>query len=144
MILGDPPVSLAVWVIFLPMRKLAFAAVLAGCFLGGCRWKGAESFLTATTPQEPIGGKGQWSGDPYAKSSVAEASGGTITTSNYGKGARTGTNAPLVPSYDQPAKGSGQQPGEFTVEAGPGYGKVNGPAMQASPSEAASLSTKGG
>ncbi len=120
--------------------------VFAAMTLGGCRLKGAEGFLAATTP--PPQGQGHlgtaaWPGDPYAKGGIAEASGGLYPGTNYGKGARI-TAAAVNPSFDQPAKGSGSQPGEFTNEAASGFGKSNGPGLQASPSDVNSLSSRHG
>jgi hypothetical protein len=113
--------------------------LLAASLLGGCRFKGYESFESATTvPDQPR----TLSGDAGASGGIASASGGTKTVTRYGEGARKTAPEPLVPSYDQPAKGSGQQPGEGTVEAAPGYGHANGPAFQNAPGSVASTSTR--
>jgi hypothetical protein len=100
--------------------------------LGGCRFKGGESFLTATTPQprQEDGRFGSWGGDPYAKADMGEASGGVYTRRNYGAGARTDGTGPLNPAFDQPAKGTGLHPGDQSVEARPGFGHTNAPAHQ--------------
>jgi hypothetical protein len=120
-----------------------FVGLLALSALGGCRSKGIESFTSASTPVPPLGGA-EWGGDPYAKGGIAEASGGTQPQTNYGKGARAGGAANVDPVYDQPAKGSGSQPGEFTSEARGGFGKSNGPGLQPSPSDVNSLSGRAG
>ncbi|HSI73927.1 MAG TPA: hypothetical protein VK934_12190 [Fimbriimonas sp.] len=120
-----------------------FVGLLALSALGGCRSKGLESFNSATTPVPPLGGA-KWGGDPYTAGGIAEASGGTIAATNYGKGARPNTAANVDPVYDQPAKGSGSQPGEFTGEARGGFGRSNGPGLQASPSDVNSLSGRAG
>lgn len=124
--------------------KLVLGVMVAGFVLSGCRFKGVESFLTSTTPQPPIGQSNEtWKGDEYARGGIAEASGGLNAETNYGKGARANTTAPVVPSYDQPAKGIGGQAPEYPVQAGPGYGHSNGPALQNSPSDAYSQTVRG-
>ena len=115
---------------------LVVSSVLGGCNL--VRFKGVESFESATTlPTEPR----TLRPDPGTSGGIASASGGTRTKTRYGEGASLTSTAPLVPSYDQPAKGSGNQPGENPVEAAPGYGHDNGPAFQNPPGEANTTST---
>ncbi len=120
--------------------------LLAVMMLGGCRFKGAEAFLAATTPM-PDGkghlGTADWSGDEYALGGIADATGGLQPGTNYGKGAMA-TSAPVNAAFDQPAKGSGSQPGEYTNEASSGFGKSNGPGMQPAPSNVNSLSSRHG
>lgn len=122
------------------LAVVLLAPVLCG-LLSGCglvRFKGVESFESATTlPTEPRTLKG----DPGASGGIAMASGGNHAKTLYGDGASLTATAPLVPTYDQPAKGSGNQPGENPVEAAPGYGHDNGPAFQNPPGEANSTST---
>jgi hypothetical protein len=125
------------------MRSTAakFSVVLlAGVLLGGCRFKGWESFESATTPFHRDNSS-DWHGDPGSAGGVAMASGGTKTQTTYGAGAKADAAAPLNASYDQPAKGSGQQPGEGTIEAAPGFGNANGPAFQNTPGSVESAST---
>jgi hypothetical protein len=114
--------------------------------LGGCRFKGGESFMSATTPM-PEGkghlGTAAWKGDPYTNGGIGEANGGLKPGTNYGKDSRV-TNAPVNPAFDQPAKGSGSQPGEYTNAAASGFGRSNGPGLQASPSDVNSLSSRRG
>ncbi len=118
------------------MKRLATLTILV-MGLVGCRYKGGESFLSATTPQEHVPVKG----DPYTNGGIASASGGLKTATNYGKG--SDANSPgKVSSYDQPAKGVGQHPGDPTVDAAPGYGKSNAPAFQAEPSSTSSTSVR--
>ncbi len=121
-------------------KSSKFAIVLiGGVLLGGCRFKGYESFESATTvPDQPR----VLAGDPGASGGIASASGGTKTVTRYGEGSRATAPEPLNPAYDQPAKGSGQQPGEGTVEAAPGYGHANGPAFQNTPGSVSSTTTR--
>ena len=93
----------------------------------GCRFKGGESFASATTPHEP---KASYQGDPYSNGGIADATGGAKPETRYGMGAKTGAAAKPNYNYDQPAKGSGQQPGE-----NPGTGVGNAPVQQGKPSE---------
>jgi len=109
-------------------RAFAFAMLAVCCF--GCRFKSWESFESATTPAARAS---EWKGDEGSFGGIQEATGGLKSQTSYGFGARNNTTAKLNASYDQPAKGSGQQPGENTVEAAPGYGKINSPAFQSSP-----------
>ncbi len=112
------------------MRRIAWLAsglVLVSA-LGGCRYKGWESFTTATEPnsfQAPA-----VKGDPYGFGGVAVASGGLKPQTNYGAGSDPNSKGPVNPSFDQPEKGSGQQPGEYPNVAAPGFGQDNGPGMQ--------------
>lgn len=118
----------------LGLTLFAFAAI-------GCRSDGVDSFVSATTPVAPLESEGQWTGDPYTASGVALASGGTEPNAQYGNvvgqpNARGGSRpypGPLNPSFDQPAKGVGNQPGEYPVEANPGTGHSNAPANQPLP-----------
>jgi hypothetical protein len=123
--------------------KWAFGVLLASTVLGGCRLKGVESFLAVTTPNGPIG-EAAWGGDEYAAGGIAEASGGLHSKTQYGNGAKNNGTGSFDTGYDQPAKGSGQQPGEFTNEANSGFGKNNGPGLQAAPSDVNSISARAG
>ncbi|MEZ0327047.1 MAG: hypothetical protein ACAH95_14200 [Fimbriimonas sp.] len=120
--------------------------VLAAMMLGGCRFKGAEGFMAATTPM-PDGqghlGEAPWKGDPYTEGGIGDANGGLHPQTNYGKGS-TITSGAVNPAFDQPAKGSGSQPGEYTNEAASGFGKSNGPGLQSSPSDVNNLSSRHG
>ena len=121
-------------------KSSQFAIVLvAVALLGGCRFKGLESFESATSVS---GTERTLPGDPGASGGISTASGGTKTVTRYGEGARKTAPEALVPAYDQPAKGSGQQPGEGTIEAAPGYGHANGPAFQNAPGAVSSTSTR--
>ena len=117
------------------LAVLAFSVV--GFGLEGCRYKGGESFLSATTVQEHVAVKG----DPYTRGGIADATGGVNPSTNYGKGADP-KSPNKVSSYDQPAKGVGQQPGEAMVEAAAGHGKSNAPAFQSDASSSSSTSTR--
>jgi len=121
-------------------KSSKFAVVLiAGALLGGCRFKGVESFESATTvPDQPR----TLPGDAGASGGIASASGGLKTVTRYGEGARKDAPEALNPSYDQPAKGSGQQPGEGTIQSAPGYGHANGPAFQNTPGTVSSTTTR--
>jgi hypothetical protein len=118
--------------------RLAVLAVLSSIVLGGCRFKGVESFISATTPNP----EGSWSGDPYTGIGYAEASGGTNTKTRYGAGAKQTTSAPLDPVFDQPAKGTGHHPGENPGSAAAGFGLSNGPGMQPSVGDASSTAVR--
>lgn len=110
--------------------RLAFlAAVVAS--LSGCRFKGYESFRSATTPN-PID-YSKVKGDPYGYGGIADATGGLDPKTHYGEGSKeSGT---VRPGYDQPQKGSGNQSGEYPNVAAPGHAQTNAPAYQPSPSD---------
>jgi hypothetical protein len=113
--------------------RIALVGLLVGLVSIGCRPRGVESFISATTPVKTAD---KYEGDQYANGGIADASGGTKTEAQYGKGAKSGADAQPNYGYDQPAKGSGQQPGE-----NPGTGVGNGPALQGNPGDYSS--TKG-
>lgn len=97
--------------------RIAILGLVLGLFLTGCRSKAAESFISATTPHEE---KPRYMGDKGSNGGMGGANSGTKLA--YESGARAkGT----VSAYDDPAKGTGQQPGENPSAGGP-----NGPAMQ--------------
>jgi hypothetical protein len=118
------------------------SVVVLGGILAGCHSDGIDSFDAATTPVPRIG-DAAWKGDKYAYAGAAGASGGTKPDTQYGDTAR-GTRGKLNPSFDQPAKGVGQQPGEYPVEANVGFGHSNAPANQPSPNQANDITTRGG
>ena len=97
--------------------------------LGGCRFKGFESFETSTTPVE----YNRTNGDKYANGGIAYASAGTKVQTRYGLGSDPNSPGKVDSKLDRPAKGSGQQPGEEGGDAAPGYGKSNAPANQPPP-----------
>lgn len=107
-----------------------FAGLSLLVLLGGCRFKGVESFETATTPQSYHATRG----DAYGNGGVAYATAGRNVTTRYGIGSNPNSPDKVDPKLDRPAKGTGQQPGEIGGEAAPGYGKSNAPANQAQPS----------
>ncbi len=126
-----------------PAFRLALlAAVVASA--SGCRFKGYESFRSATTPRPDFYKDRQFGESApkdsvaadwgkYSNGGIADASGGLNPQTRYGTGARqTGS---VLPGYDQPQKGSGQQKGEYPNAAAPGYGQTNAPAFQPSPSD---------
>lgn len=116
-----------------------------GVSLTGCYHPvGIDSFTSATTPVPPLGQSDQWKGDPGAAAGVAEASGGTMPATPYGNTARTYATGKIDPSFDQPAMGTGKEPGEYPVEARAGFGNSNAPGNQASPSEANNPTAQGG
>jgi hypothetical protein len=108
---------------------------VAGLALTGCRFKGWESFTSATGPEDPsqpspvVAVKG----DPYSFGSEAAANGGLKPATNYGAGASTTPKGKLNTSLDQPEMGSGQQPGQYSTAAAPGCSEDNGPALQPQP-----------
>jgi hypothetical protein len=108
-------------------------AVICGVvMLGGCRFKGIESFETATTPVK----FGKAVGDKYAGGGIAYASAGTHPATRYGQGSDPNSPNKVDPKLDKPAYGSGQQPGDMSSEGGAGYGKSNAPANQGTPTTA--------
>jgi hypothetical protein len=117
-------------------RILRLLPLLAVCLLlGGCRFKGWESFTSATGAPDPavpnpvVAPKG----DPYSFGSEAVASGGLKAETNYGAGASLTSTGKLNPIIDQPEQGSGQQAGQYSSEAAPGYAQDNGPSLQPQP-----------
>lgn len=126
---------------FIGLAALAFA--LSGCTI---RFKGVESFNSATTPvkysSSDASTAGKWAGDPYGNGGIARAAGGLHTETNYGKGANVASTEPVDLRLDQPEKGTGQQPGEYHVDHGTGYGLTNAPISQSTPSDANSVSAK--
>ena len=126
---------------------LVLAAV--GVAASGCtvRFKGIESFNAATTPvkyssQLPDSDPGKWHGDPGSFGGIANGSGGVQPKTHYGEGSDPNSQEPVNPLIDQPAKGVGQQPGEFHQDSGTGYGQSNAPVAQPSPSSANSQAGK--
>ena len=114
---------------------------LAVFALGGCRYKGWESFMSATTPNHPmVKGPRLVQGDAYAFGGIGQATGGLKPATNYGVGSDPNSPAPVNPSFDQPEKGSGQQLGDYPNVAQPGAGQENGPGLQPRPD---SLATEG-
>ena len=105
--------------------------------VSGCRYKGWESFTSATTPNAPVVASGgrALAGDPYAFGGVGSANGGLKPETNYGIGSDANSAGRVNASFDQPEKGSGQQPGDYPNEGGPGAGKENGPALQPTPDQ---------
>ena len=112
------------------LRLVLLAAVAAS--VAGCRFKGYESFSSSTTPR-PESFDYPKPGDPYGDNGVGDATGGLKSGTRYGLGARA--NGDVRPGYDQPAKGSGQQAGEYPNVARAGHAQSNAPAFQPSPSD---------
>ncbi len=115
-------------------------ALAVGSMTTGCRFKGIESFKSATTPVEYKDGIG----DPYASGGIASATGGTNTVTQYGKGALAQGRGKLDPSFDQPAKGTGQHAGEAPVQSRQGFGNSNAPANQTVPQDVQNPSARSG
>jgi hypothetical protein len=97
--------------------RIAILGLVLGLLLTGCRSKAAESFISAVTPNEE---KPRYMGDKHSNGGMGGANSGTKL--GYESGSR---NVGTVSTYDDPAKGTGNQPGE-----NPGAGGPNGPAMQ--------------
>jgi hypothetical protein len=115
--------------------KLAPLAIL---LFTGCRWQGAEGFVSATTTVNYAAEREKpdaWKGDPYAFGGVADASGGLKTQTQYGAGAPKDDTAPLNVRMAQPMKGTGQNAGEYPVHGDPSYGNSNAPVAQPTPSD---------
>lgn len=111
-------------------RLSIVAVLLLGVAVSGCRFKGAESFNTSVSPY----GEPAQKGDDYTYGGIADANGGQKVRASYSKGAPAfDANGKVDPSYDQPAKGTGQHPGEYPNTARAGYGNVNAPAFQPLP-----------
>ena len=112
------------------VKRLLALAPLVLLALTGCqpRIKGLESFNSATTP---IPGPAGWSGDIYSYGGLAYASGGTRARTLYGRGADP--QGRPFPGYDQPAKGTGLQPGEVPPSQVPWWAQQNAPAWQPAP-----------
>jgi hypothetical protein len=102
--------------------RIALLVLVVGATLVGCRPRGIESFVSATTPQENTG---KYKGDEYSSGGIGDANGGRIITSTRDKGAKKGAGAVMDTVHDAPMKGTGNQPGEL-----PAGGVSNGPAMQ--------------
>jgi hypothetical protein len=119
------------------LLKFAGLAVLAFA-IGGCRIKSWESYESATTPNPP----GTWKGDEYAWGGVADATGGLKPQVQYNEGARSTPTGKLDPTYDQPMKGTGLNPGDYNTTALPGHGNTNAPAFQGTPGSANATSTR--
>ena len=117
------------------LKSSAYAVIFAVAglaVLSGCRFKGVEGFRAATTPVDYKDGQG----DPYTKGGIADATGGVVTGAQYGTGARKNPMGTLNPKLDQPAKGSGQEPGEQSQAASAGHGNSNAPSSQPLPGSA--------
>ncbi len=122
------------------MSRLAILAC-ALVVLSGCRFKGGESFASATAPTgKPV--EGQTNSDKYGSAGLADATGGLKPKTHYAEGERSGTNDKLDPILNQAANGSGQQPGENGAGAAPGFGNNNSPASQAHPSDVNNVSAR--
>ena len=118
------------------LRFAVLAAVLVS--VAGCRFKGYEAFSKATTPG--LGGgpypTATHFGDPYGNGGTADASGGLKPNTRYGLGAQPGGK--ILPGYDEPSKGSGNQPGELPNVATEGHAQTNAPAFQPKPGSVSS------
>ncbi len=126
------------------LRFALFAAVIVS--VSGCRFKGYESFSKATSDRVEESkkidfGESYSSNHPerkewgkYSGGGIAEANGGLNSQTRYGLGAQK--DGKVMPSFDQPAKGTGQQPGEAPNAAADGHGQTNAPAFQPEPGSA--------
>jgi hypothetical protein len=115
-------------------RSLQLSALLLVALSAvGCRYKGWESFTSATN--KVSGGPAPVPGDPYGFGGIGLANGGLIAKTNYGAGADENSPGKVNDAFDQPEKGSGQRPGELPNVAKPGHGDSNSPANQASPAD---------
>jgi len=120
---------------FVKFAALAGVLMVAGCkdYSGPTfRFKGVESFKTATTPvdYDSQGVDNQAKGDPYASGGIAYASAASRVHTRYGAGSNPNSPEKVDSRLDRPAKGSGQQPGEEGGDAAAGQGKSNAPANQ--------------
>lgn len=111
--------------------ELVRFGVLCGVvLLCGCRFKGIESFETATTPVKFE----KASGDRYSNGGIAYASAGSHVATRYGLGSNPNSAEKVDAKLDKPAYGTGQEAGEEGGESAAGYGKSNSPANQPQPS----------
>ncbi|RYG34820.1 hypothetical protein EON81_14505 [bacterium] len=108
-------------------RFLLLALALVA--LGGCRFKSWESFTSAQDHDPKYSVESTWVGNEYQSAGLANETSGRNTTVNYTKGAKNDQTSGFI-SIDQPAKGSGQHPGNLPNVARAGHGLSNGPAMQ--------------
>lgn len=126
------------------MHKAALLPTVFGLLmLGGCRFKGGESFASATTPN-PVK-TSDWK-DPYASGGLGDATGGLQPKTRYSVGAKTTGTGSVDASYNQPAYGTGNQPGENTGHSASVLGRTNAPAQQDPPGayqSAAGRTTRG-
>ncbi len=97
--------------------RIAILSFVVGLLLAGCQPNSVASFISATTPHVE---KPRYMGDKGSNGGMGGANSGTRLGKDNG-GRVKGT----VSEYDDPAKGTGNQPGE-----NPGAGGMNGPAMQ--------------
>ncbi|AIE88048.1 hypothetical protein OP10G_4680 [Fimbriimonas ginsengisoli Gsoil 348] len=132
------------------MPHLVVLAVV-GVAATGCtvRFKGVESFNSATTPVKytsslPAGTPGKWEGDPGGNGGIANGSGGLKAETPYGAGADPNSKEPINVGMDQPGKGIGQQAGEYHADPRPGFGQSNAPIAQPGPSDVNSLPARSG
>lgn len=113
-----------------PAFRLALLAVVVS--MVGCRFKGYEAFVGATTPRpdlEQYPKKGETFGD----NGLADSSGGLSPQTRYGVGANP--DGKPLPGYDQPQKGSGQERNEYPNVASAGHAQTNAPSFQPTPSD---------
>ncbi|RYG48374.1 hypothetical protein EON79_04635 [bacterium] len=111
----------------MPQPRLLLLA-LALVALGGCRFKSWESFSSAQE-HSPYDITATHVGNPYQSAGLANETSGRNVEVSYTKGARNEQTSDFS-SIDQPAKGSGQHPGDLPNVAKPGHGQQNGPAVQ--------------
>jgi hypothetical protein len=125
------------------LRFALLAAVLVS--VAGCRFKGFESFSKATSSRgeeskEFNFGESAKANDPrrewgkYSGGGIAEANGGLNTQTRYGLGAQK--DGKVMQGFDQPTKGTGQLPGEYSGGSAAGHGQSNAPAFQPEPGSA--------
>jgi len=129
-----------------PAYRQLFLVAALGFVASGCsmRFQGGEAFSSALTPVDYAAERqkpGAWKGDPYAFGGSADASGGTKPQTSYGAGARPDSSEPFDVRMNNPAKGTGRNPGEFPTYADPSYGNSNAPFAQPRPSAAGPVGT---
>lgn len=124
------------------LRFTLFAAVIVS--VAGCRFKGYESFSKATSDRAEeskaidfgesakSAERREWG--KYSGGGIAMANGGLNAQTRYGLGAQK--DGKVMPGFDQPAKGTGQQPGEYPNAASDGHAQTNAPAFQPAPGSA--------
>jgi hypothetical protein len=113
--------------------------LLIAVSMAGCRYKGWESFTSATEPNPPLGqptvsGRAV-AGDAYTFGGVGAANGGLKPGTNYGQGSNPNSTAKVNPKFDQPEMGSSQTPGDYPNAAAAGAGQENGPGLQPQPGD---------
>lgn len=116
------------------MRLRWSIPVLVVAALGGCRFKGGESFTTTTEPNPRFEAtNSDWKGDPNSVASHADPVGGLKPETSYSKSAGSASSEKVDPVVNRPTYGSGTGTNEIGNQAAAGHGQSNAPAFQGEP-----------